>query len=137
MRKQIIIIFLVYLSIIMTGCNLRQNKDDDMKKIDNEIINTILLSKKIVIEDARAGVIKSEILDVEEINVILDIMSNGYKVQETVTSEASDWYLFLYNSDNKLISKVWIWESGYFGFENDKEYSIFENIETLKNIINK
>lgn len=69
---------------------------------------------------------------------MVDIISRGKEENNVVTSEASNWYFFMYDKEEQLISTIWVWESGHFGFENDKEYAFnVSDIENLKAIIEK
>lgn len=67
--------------------------------------------------------------------MVLNMLSSGYEAEEVVTTESSNWYLYLYDSEDKLISKIWLWKSGYFGFTNDKEYTFFEKIQEFQDLI--
>lgn len=135
MRKTFSVITLFCLFVLLSGCNYKEG--NVMKKIDDKIVEKISLTKKIIVENSRTNNIKKEITDTKKIEQILDIISKGYEIEATVTTESSNWYLLLYDLDNKLLSKVWVWESGYYGFKNDKEYSLHENTETLKKLINE
>ena len=135
MRKTFSVIALFCLFVLLSGCNYKEG--NVMKKIDDKIVEKISLTKKIIVENSRTNNIKKEITDTKKIEQILDIISKGYEIEATVTTESSNWYLLLYDLDNKLLSKVWVWESGYYGFKNDKEYSLYENTETLKKLINE
>ena len=135
MRKTFSVITLFCLFVLLSGCNYKEG--NVMKKIDDKIVEKISLTKKIIVENSRPNNIKKEITDTKKIEQILDIISKGYEIEATVTTESSNWYLLLYDLDNKLLSKVWVWESGYYGFKNDKEYSLYENTETLKKLINE
>ena len=135
MRKTFSIITLFCLFVLLSGCNYKEG--NVMNKIDDKIVEKISLTKKIIVENSRTNNIKKEITDTKKIEQILDIISKGYEIEATVTTESSNWYLLLYDLDNKLLSKVWVWESGYYGFKNDKEYSLHENTETLKKLINE
>ncbi len=135
MRKTFSVITLFCLFVLLSGCNYKEG--NVMKKIDDKIVEKISLTKKIIVENSRTNNINKEITDTKKIEQILDIISKGYEIEATVTTESSNWYLLLYDLDNKLLSKVWVWESGYYGFKNDKEYSLYENTETLKKLINE
>ncbi len=135
MRKTFSVIILFCLFVLLSGCNYKEG--NVMNKIDDKIVEKISLTKKIIVENSRTNNIKKEITDTKKIEQILDIISKGYEIEATVTTESSNWYLLLYDLDNKLLSKVWVWESGYYGFKNDKEYSLHENTETLKKLINE
>lgn len=135
MRKTFSVITLFCLFVLLSGCNYKEG--NVMKKIDDKIVEKISLTKKIIVENSRTNNIKKEITDTKKIEQILNIISKGYEIEATVTTESSNWYLLLYDLDNKLLSKVWVWESGYYGFKNDKEYSLYENTETLKRLINE
>lgn len=135
MRKTFSVITLFCLFVLLSGCNYKEG--NVMKKIDDKIVEKISLTKKIIVENSRTNNIKKEITDTKKIEQILDIISKGYEIEATVTTESSNWYLLLYDLDDKLLSKVWVWESGYYGFKNDKEYSLHENTETLKKLINE
>lgn len=135
MRKTFSVITLFCLFVLLSGCNYKEG--NAMNKIDDKIVEKISLTKKIIVENSRTNNIKKEITDTKKIEQILDIISKGYEIEATVTTESSNWYLLLYDLDNKLLSKVWVWESGYYGFKNDKEYSLYENTETLKKLINE
>ena len=135
MRKTFSVITLFCLFVLLSGCNYKEG--NVMKKIDDKIVEKISLTKKIIVENSRTNNIKKEITDTKKIEQILDIISKGYEIEATVTTESSNWYLLLYDLDNKLLSKVWVWESGYYVFKNDKEYSLYENTETLKKLINE
>jgi hypothetical protein len=44
----------------------------------------------------------------------------------------------MYDNSDNLISTIWVWESGYIGFENNKEYSLnSDNMKKLRTIITK
>lgn len=135
MKKTFSVIILFCLFVLLSGCNYKEG--NVMNKIDDKIVEKISLTKKIIVENSRTNNIKKEITDTKKIEQILDIISKGYEIEATVTTESSNWYLLLYDLDNKLLSKVWVWESGYYGFKNDKEYSLHENTETLKKLINE
>lgn len=137
MKNKFIIAVLCF-CIVLTGCNKEKNNGDGtVKKIEINIVEPLLLTKKIVVENSRTNKKIKEITDTNDIDKLLNILTNSYSTDEVVTTESSSWYLFLYDYDNKLISKIWVWESGYFGFINDKEYTFFEKSEDLQEIINK
>ena len=136
MKRKIFVVVIVLFCVILVGCNNKKNNiDNTMKKIDIDVIEPLLLAKKIVIEDARAKKIAKELTDTKDIDIILNMLSSGYEADEVVTTESSNWYLYLYDSEDKLISKIWLWKSGYFGFANDKEYTFFEKIQEFQDLI--
>lgn len=136
MKRKIFVGVIILFCIILVGCNNKEdNIDKTMKKIDIDVIKPLLLTKKIVIEDASAQKIVKELTDTKDIDIILNMLSSGYEAEEVVTTESSNWYLYLYDSEDKLVSKVWLWKSGYFGFTNDKEYTFFEKIQGFQDLI--
>lgn len=136
MKRKIFVVVIVLFCVILVGCNNKKNNiDNTMKKIDIDVIEPLLLAKKIVIEDARAKKIAKELTDTKDIDIILNMLSSGYEADEVVTTESSNWYLYLYDSEDKLISKIWLWKSGYFGFANDKEYTFFEKIQEFQDLV--
>lgn len=136
MKRKIFVVVIVLFCVILVGCNNKENNiDNTMKKIDIDVIKPLLLTKKIVIEDARTQKIAKELTDTKDIDTVLNMLSSGYEAEEVVTTESSNWYLYLYDSEDKLISKVWLWKSGYFGFINDKEYTFFEKIQEFQDLI--
>lgn len=137
MKKKIFIVFVLCFCIILTGCNKKNNNEEDIvKKIDISVIEPILLTKKIVIEDSRNNTKIKEITDTKDIDRVLNILSSSYTTDKVVTTESSNWYFLLYDSDDKLISKLWVWKSGHFGFSNDKEYTFSKKNQDLQDIIN-
>lgn len=137
MKKKIFIVVVLCICIILSRCNQKKNNEEDtVKKIDINVIEPILLTKKIVIEDSRNATKIKEITDAKDIDRILNILSSSYLTDEIVTTESSNWYFLLYDSDNKIISKLWVWKSGHFGFSNDKEYTFSKKSQDLQNIIN-
>lgn len=136
MKRKIFVGVIIFFCIILVGCNNKEdNIDKTMKKIDIDVIKPLLLTKKIVIEDVNAQKIVKELTDTKDIDIILNMLSSGYEAEEVVTTESSNWYLYLYDSEDKLVSKVWLWKSGYFGFTNDKEYTFFEKIQGFQDLI--
>ena len=136
MKRKIFVVVIVLFCVILVGCNNKKNNiDNTMKKIDIDVIKPLLLTKKIVIEDARVQKIAKELTDTKDIDIVLNMLSSSYEVEEVVTTESSNWYLYLYDSEDKLISKIWLWKSGYFGFTNDKEYTFFEKIQEFQDLI--
>ena len=136
MKRKIFVGVIILFCIILVGCNNKEdNIDKTMKKIDIDVIKPLLLTKQIVIEDVNAQKIVKELTDTKDIDIILNMLSSGYEVEEVVTTESSNWYLYLYDSEDKLVSKVWLWKSGYFGFTNDKEYTFFEKIQGFQDLI--
>jgi len=136
MKRKILVVVIVLFCVILVGCNNKKdNMDNTTKKIDIDVIEPLLLTKKIVIEDARVQKIVKELTDAKDIDMVLNMLSSGYEAEGVVTTELSNWYLYLYDSEDKLISKVWLWKSGYFGFINDKEYTFFEKIQEFQDLI--
>ncbi len=142
MRTKFIIILLLSVCFIVSGCSLKNdNKNGDEKSImiSEEKIKSISKGEKIVIENFRNNnEVKKTILDKNEIGEILNILSHGVEENGVVTSESCNWKFLIYDDNDSLISTVWIWESGHFGFKNDKEYRFHTgDTKILKEIIEK
>ena len=56
---------------------------------------------------------------------------------ETVTTPEQNWNFSMFDSDEKLIVTIYIWNDGHVGFDNFKEY-LLTNVDkkAIENIIN-
>ena len=103
---------------------------------NEEIVKTFTSTKKIIVENAIDNTVIKEITKEKDITKIINKLSIAKEVTDnTQTTEASTWYLEFYNDDDNLVTRMWLWESGYFGYSNEKEYSL--SIKDIKNIIEK
>jgi len=104
--------------------------------ISDEIIEKLAKATKINIHNNRTDdneIIKT-ITNQNGIREITNIISNANKsTDKFVTSEGSNWSIVMYDVEDKIISTIWIWESGYIGLNYGKEYTL--GIEDRKSLI--
>lgn len=108
----------------------------DNNNLNKEIANSFSSTEKIIIQDSLNNIVIKEITKEKDINKIIDILTTSKEAEKTTTSEASNWYMEFLDSDDNLVSRIWLWKSGYFGYNDTKEYSL-TNIDDLKNIIER
>lgn len=145
MNKVFSVVLIGFLCFTLVGCTTNSNSgkenggDDEIKIISNKIIEKLSATRKIVIKDYRKNSIKRTIMDENEIEKIVNIISRTNEETGTVTSEAHNWNFAMYDTDDKLIFTIYVWKSGYIGFKNEKEYSItaVSDLDTLIEIIEK
>ena len=89
MKNKFIIAVLCF-CIVLTGCNKEKNNGDGIvKKIEINIVEPLLLTKKIVVENSRTNKKIKEITDTKDIDKLLNILTNSYSTDEVVTTESS------------------------------------------------
>lgn len=79
---------------------------------------------KIIIRNTNNHKILKIITDENKIKNIVGMISRSIESTLPVTSEGTNLVIQMYNDDNKLVTSMNVWKSGYFGFEYDKEYFI-------------
>lgn len=83
--------------------------------------------KKIIIRNTHDYKTLNTITDENKIKNIIGMISRSIESTLIVTSEGTNIVIKMYNNDDKLITSIHVWKSGYFGFEYDKEYFILNN----------
>ncbi len=136
MKKIIIILFALSITTVLYGCN-KKNKLETMRDLDAGLVEKLSLTKRIIVEDSIDNVLVTEISNSEDVSKFINVLINSTKAEDIVTSEGSTWYLEFYDDDDKLLSKGWLWDSGYFGVNSDKEYSLSGKLPILKEIMFK
>lgn len=93
-------------------------------------------TEKIIIRNTSSHNILNTITDSNKIKSIIDMISHGIESTLLVTSEGTNLVIQMYDGNNKLLVSIYVWKSGYFGFEYDKEYYIdSDDIAIFKSII--
>lgn len=134
MKIRVCLIVFSCLVFIVTGCSKKSyntnNNEDNYQK--NEIIdftdenlkNNLLQTKKVVVFNEFSQKIDKIITKSDLINDFIQILMSGTKVDsEFVTTESFMFTISLYDKNDKIITTINYWKSGYFGFEK-KEYSL-------------
>lgn len=115
-----------------------QNYNVNKKTIDDKKIEELRKTTKIIIEDSLNDVIINTIDDMKKINEIIGLISNCEELSKgsIVTTELYTWIVEMYDENEQLIDKVYIWKSGCIGFNEAKEYTFNSNdLKILKEII--
>ena len=101
-----------------------------------EEVDKMNSTKMIVIKNTTNNKIINKITDETKIKDIIEMIAHSTESTLLVTSEGSNLVIQMFDEDNKLITFINVWESGYFGFKYDKEYYISkEDIDIFNNII--
>lgn len=96
-----------------------------------EEVEKMKSSKKIIIKNTYTHKILNTITDSSKINSIIDMISRGIESTLPVTSEGTNLVIQMYDDDNKLLTSIDVWRSGYFGFDGGKEYFIIDDDEDI------
>jgi hypothetical protein len=128
--KKVLIVVLLSLSLI--ACTDQENKNseapqsnDRIEIVSSDIIEKLSLTTKIEVVSQYGSEERATITDKEEIMDIVNRISGAKKnTAKIVTSEANKWILYMYDADDYLIYSIAVWETGYIGFDNEKEYYI-------------
>ena len=101
-----------------------------------EEVDKMKPTRKIIVKNTANNKIINKITDEDKIKEIVDMLSHSTESTLLVTSEGTNLVIQMFDEDNKLITFINVWKSGYFGFEYDKEYYISkEDIGVFNNII--
>ena len=136
MNKKVIVVSIISVLVLFYGCFKLVTNKSVVEKNEDERILELSNTKKITVEDSIRHEYIEEITDSKRITKLLEYLSKSHKVSGTVTSEENTWIVYFYNEENVLIQKIWMWESGYFGFDYDKEFGLYDNISKIKNVLN-
>jgi len=82
---------------------------------------------KIIIRNIHSNKIVKSITDKNIISDIIKIFSRSIESTLPVNLEGSNLVIQFYDSDNKMVTSMSVWNSGYFGFSNNKEYFVCNN----------
>ena len=93
--------------------------------VDEEQIENLRDTIKIKVKDSINNVFIKTIDDSANIESIINAMKHSVKLPKDaiVTTELYSWIFEMYNENEQLITKVYVWESGFIGFDGAKEYS--------------
>lgn len=74
-------------------------------------------------KDSINNVFIKTIDDSANIESIINAIKHSVKLPKdaTVTTELYSWILEMYNQNEQLIKKVYVWESGFIGFDSTKD----------------
>ena len=135
MNKKVIVVSIISILVLFYGCFKLVTNKSVVEKNEDERILELSNTKKITVEDSIRHEYIEEITDSKRITKFLEYLSKSHKVSGTVTSEENTWIMYFYDENNELIQKIWMWESGYFGFVYDKEYGLYDEIKKIKDTI--
>ena len=115
MKRIITIIIIVSLGLIITGCNNNLNNDNKennnkilSETIDNDIINKLLSTNKIIIKMNGSNKILGTITNTDTINEVLDIIKNAKMNGEVFNCDGYGFNFQMFNNI-KLIDTIHIW----------------------------
>ena len=145
MKRIITIIIIVSLGITITGCendnNLNNEKNNKIlsETIDNDIINKLSSTDKIIIKMNGTNKILGTITKTDTINEVLDIIKNSKIIGEVCNCDGYHFNFQMF-SNNKLIDSIHIWTNNERVMPASIEqgcayYNVTTNNKTLKNII--
>ena len=93
-------------------------------------------TEKIIIRNTNTNKILKTITNKDKIKNIIDMFSRSIESTLIVTSEGTNLVIQMYDGDNKLLTSMNVWKSGYFGFMYDKEYFVMKkDIDIFKDMI--
>ena len=93
-------------------------------------------TEKIIIRNTHTNKILKTITNKDKIKNIIDMFSRSIESTLIVTSEGTNLVIQMYDGDNKLLTSMNVWKSGYFGFMYDKEYFVMKkDIDIFKDMI--
>lgn len=94
-------------------------------------------TKKIIIRNNYTHKILKTITKESDIKNIIDILSHSIESTLPTTSEGTNLLIQMYDTNDKLLTSIYVWKSGYFGFNYDKEYFILKkDLDIFNNMIN-
>ena len=114
MKRIATIIIIVSLGLIITGCEINNNLDNEnnnktlSETIDNDIINKLLSTNKIIIKMNGSNKILGTITNTDTINEVLDIIKNA-KMNSDIFNCDGYGFNFQMFDNNKLIDTIHIW----------------------------
>lgn len=111
MKRIITIIIIVSLGLIITGCNNNLNNDNNKilsETIDNDIINKLSSTDKIIIKINGSNKILGTITNTDTINEVLDIIKNAKMNGDMFNCDGYGFNFQMFNN-NKLIDTIHIW----------------------------
>ena len=115
MKRIITIIIIVSLGLIITGCNNNLNNDNKennnkilSETIDNDIINKLLSTNKIIIKIDGSNKILGTITNTDTINEVLEIIKNAKIIGNGFNCDGYGFNFQMFNN-NKLIDTIHIW----------------------------
>ena len=118
MKRIITIIIIVSLGFAITGCKNNNNLDNDNKEnvdnktlsetIDNDIINKLSSTNKIIIKMNGSNKILGIITNTDTINEVLDIIKNAKMNGDIFNCDGYGFNFQMFNN-NKLIDTIHIW----------------------------
>lgn len=93
--------------------------------------------KKIIVKNTYNNNIINTITDEDKIKDIINMISNSTESTLVVTSDGTNLVIKMFDNDDKLITSIYVWESGYFGFKYDKEYFVseYDDIKVFKDMM--
>lgn len=92
-------------------------------KLQNEI-KKMDSTRKIIIKSTDKNSIIKTIVDDALIEKIIEMLSRSTESTLPVNSEGTNLLIQMFNENDKLLTSMSVWKSGYFGFEGGKEYFI-------------
>lgn len=102
-----------------------------------EQIEKIRSTKKIIVKNKYNHKILNTITKESDIKNIIDILSHSIESTLPTTSEGTNLLIQMYDTNDKLLTSIYVWKSGYFGFNYGKEYFILKkDLDIFNNIIN-
>ena len=140
MKKILKLLLIVIIFMSLFGCNSKSNSDnsnDDRELMNSQMIEDLSKTKKIMIEKVNTEEILKTITDENEIKKVLSVISHaGKKFEgEETFAQLSSWKLYMYEDDNKLLATIDVWNDGWIGFDNEKEYLLSDDQNLLMEVI--
>jgi hypothetical protein len=110
MRKgfNLLLLLLLLLCFALSGCTTNYETKDESSElilISDEMIENLSTTKTVVVKNLGNELTKT-ITDVNEIEKIIDIISQATNVVGDITYEGARYNLEMYNTDNQLIDVV-------------------------------
>ena len=148
MKRIITTIIIVSLGLIITGCNNNLNNDNKennnkilSETIDNDIINKLLSTNKIIIKMNGSNKILGTITNTDTINEVLDIIKNAKMNGDVFNCDGYGFNFQMFNN-NKLIDTIHIWTYNERLIPSSIEqgcsyYTVTSNDNSIKKIIEK
>lgn len=101
-----------------------------------EEVEKMKLTKKIIVRNMYDHKILKTITDEDNIEDIINMISNSIEMTLPVTSEGTNIIVQMFDDNDKLITFIYVWRSGYFGFEWGKDYFISsDDIEIFEDLL--
>ncbi len=130
-------LLLLLLCFALSGCTTNYETKDGSDKaggselifISDEIKENLSATKTVVVKGIENKLIKT-ITDINEIEKIIDIISQATNVNGDITYEGARYNLEMYNADNQLIDVIETFNEN-IGFESDIKHRYKLNMEDL------